>query len=219
MGHWYLSIAKGTVIKMAAIQQLIIDQKLAEIGVEVKPAKMRISTPRMQMKITTESPHMKIERKAPSFRMNRKSINSESGLKPPMELTKMFRSEGISAVLSGAKTAGEDGDFIGDARIQGNRIAKLSRNKSLASATRKKQLDLRLMPQHSPEVNWEKGYLRINWSKHSIKIDWDGEYLPQLTIDPKYSVEVFLRTEPYFRITVQDLEDPNTPGRYVDQEI
>jgi hypothetical protein len=204
---------------MAGIQQLIIDQKLAEIGVKATPAKMKISMPRMQMKITTENPHMKIESKAPTFRMNRKKINSESGLKSPLELVKVFRNEGISGALRGAKTAGEEGDFIGDLRIRGNRIAKISRNKSLASATRKKQLDLRLMPQSSPEVNWDKGYLHIDWSKHSIKIDWDGEYMPQLTVDPRYSIEVFLRTEPYFKISVEDRINSDSPGRYIDQEI
>ena len=204
---------------MDGMQQLIIDKKLAEIGLRVTPAKMRISFPQMRMKITTENPHMKIERKAPSFRMNRKKINSESGLKTPIEITRMFRDAGKAGALKVAKTAGEDGDYIGDARIKGNKIARLSRNKAIASATRNKQLGLVLMPQNSPEVSWEKGYISINWSKHSIKIDWDGEYMPQLTVDPKYSIEVFLRTEPYFKVTVVDMEDPNSPGKYIDQEI
>jgi len=197
----------------------MIDQQIAEIGVSVTPAKMRISTPRMQMKITTENPEMQIDKKAPSFKVNRKKINNESGLKTPMELTKAFRNEGASGALRGTKTAGTDGDFIGDLRIRGDRIAKLSRSKSLASATRRKRLDLGLMPQSSPEVEWDKGYLRINWSKHSIVIDWDGEYMPQLTIDPKCSVEVYLRKEPFFRVTVENMLDPKSPGRYVDRAI
>jgi len=204
---------------MAGLQKLLIDQQLAEIGLKITPAKMHISTPQMVMRIKSEAPQMKIESKTPTFKVNRKKINSESGLKPPSEFTKAFRDEGISGALRGAKTAGKDGDFIGDARIQGNRIAKLSRSKTLAAATRKKQLDLALMPEHSPEFAWDKGYLRINWSKHSIVIDWDGEYMPRLTVDPKYSVEVFLRKEPYFRVKVKDMIDPNSPGRYVDQAI
>ena len=61
--------------------------------------------------------------------------------------------------------------------------------------------------------------MSINWSKHSILIDWDGEYMPQLTIDPKYSIEVFMRTEPYFRISVEEIAMPGMTGRYVDQAI
>jgi len=204
---------------MAGLQQLVIDQQLAEIGVNIMPAKMRISIPRMHMKITTEAPKMEIESEAPSFRVNRKKINNESGLKSPMEFAKEYRNEGISAALKGIKAAGKEGDFVGDARIRGNKFARIAHNKSLASATRKKQLDLALMPKSSPEFAWDKGYMRINWSKHSIVIDWDGEYMPRLTVDPKYSVEVYLRKEPYFRVKVKDMEDPNSPGRYVDQAI
>ena len=204
---------------MASIQQLKIDQKLAEIGVKATPAKMKITSPRMQMKITTEHPQMEIDRKAPSFRINRKKINNESGLKPPSEFTKQYRDDGISTALKYVKTVGKDGDFLGDTRIQGSRIAKLSRSKSMASATRKKQLDLGLMPKSSPDVEWDKGHMNINWSKHSIVIDWDGEYMPQLKIDPKHSIEVYLREEPHFRVTVEDMIAPNSPGRYVDRAI
>jgi len=204
---------------MASIQQLKLDQQLAEIGVNVVPAKMNIKCPRMQMKITTENTQMEIESKTPSFKINRKKINNESGLKAPSDFTKEYRDKGISGALKGAKTAGEDGDFLGDARIQGSRIAKLSRNKTLASATRKKQLNIGLMPQNSPEFEWDKGYMRINWSKHSIVIDWDGEYMPQLTIDPKNTIEVYLRTEPHFKVKVENSASPDSPGRYVDRAI
>jgi len=43
--------------------------------------------------------------------------------------------------------------------------------------------------------------------------------MPQLTVDPKHSVEVFLRTEPYFRVTVEEMVVPGMPGRFVDQAI
>jgi len=204
---------------MAGLQKLVIDQQRAEIGVKVTPAKMNISVPHMKMRIKTETPQMRIERRAPSFKVNRKKINNESGLKSPMEFTKVHRNEGLSSALKGIKAAGKEGDFIGDVRIQGNRIAKLSRSKSLASATRKKQLELGLMPQSSPEFAWDKGSMSINWSKHSIVIDWDGDYMPRLTVDPKYSVEIYLRKEPYFRVRVKDMVDPNLPGRFVDQAI
>jgi len=197
----------------------MIDQQLAELGLKVTPAKMKIDFPRMQMKITSEHAKMEIDSKAPSFRINRNKINNESGLKAPSVFTKDFRDAGLAGALRSVNTASKDGNFVGDLRIRGNRIAKLARNKSMAAALKKKQLDLRLMPQNSPEVKWDKGYMHINWSKHSIVIDWDGEYLPQLTIDPKYSVEIFMLKEPYFKVNVEKMETPNSVGRYVDRAI
>ena len=204
---------------MPNIQKIIIDQQLAEVGVRSTPAKMHITVPRMEMKITTESPHMEIDSRAPTFKVNRKKINSESGLKSPAEITMAYRDAGKAGAQKGTKTAVEDGNFLGELRKPGDRVAKLSHNKAMNAIVKKKQTNIGLMPKTRPEVEWDRGYMWINWSKHSIVIDWDGEYMPQLTIDPKYSLEIFLRTEPYFRVTVEDILDPNMTGRYVDRAI
>ena len=204
---------------MSSISKIKIDQQLAQIGVKVTPAQMNIDRPRLQMKIHTEAPRMEIERKAPSFKINRRKINSESGLKPPSEFVRNYSNVGRTAAHKAAKTAGEEGDFLGNTKIHGNRVAKLARNKSMTAVTKKKQLDLQLMPKSSPEVVWDKGYMKINWSKQSIVIDWDGEFMPQVTVDPKYSVEVYLRTEPYFRVEFEEANDPSMPGRLVDRAI
>ena len=204
---------------MPGISSITIEQQLAEIGVRKTPAQMHIEQQQMEMKIKTESPQMNIERRNPSFKVNRKKINSESGLKPTSELTKDYRDKGKTEALRGAKTAVEDGNFLGDVRKPGDRVGKLARTKTMSAILKKKEMNIGLMPKSSPEVEWDKGYMRINWSKHSIVIDWDGEYMPKVTIDPKYSIEIYLRTEPYFRILVNDGEDPSIPGRLVDKAI
>ena len=204
---------------MPNIQKINIDQQLAELGVRTTPAKMHITTPRMEMSISTENPHMEIDRQAPKFKVNRKKINSESGLKSPSEITMAYRDAGKKGALKGTKTAVEDGNFLGELRNPGDRVAKLSHNKAMAAIAKRRQSNIGLMPKSKAEVEWERGYMRINWSKHSIVIDWDGEYMPQLTIDPKSSIEVYLRTEPYFRITVDNVVDPFMPGKIVDRAI
>jgi len=205
---------------MPGIRKVTIEQQLAEIGVNATQGQMRITRPSMEMRITTESPQMEIERQAPKFRVNRKKINSESGLKPTRELVMDFRNDGRTGALRGAKNAVNDGNFLGNAKEPGDRVGKLARIKTMGEIKKKQsQTNIGLMPKTSPEVIWDKGSMSINWSKHSIVIDWDGEYMPQVTIDPKYSIEIFLRTEPYFRIMVEDVIDPNRPGMYVDKAI
>ena len=204
---------------MPAIQRIKIEQQLAEVGVHTIPGKMRISRPRMNMKITTEQAKMEIDNQGPTFKVNRKKINSESGLKRPDELATVFRDEGRNAAYKATRDTGKEGDFIGDLTKPGNRIAQLAHNKAIAAATKRKQSNIGLMPKSSPEVVWDTGHLSINWSKHSIVIDWDGEYMPQVTIDPKSSIEIFLRTEPYFKILVEDVRDPFMPGNIVDRAI
>ena len=204
---------------MAAISQITIIQQLAEIGVRITPGQMHIQRQQMKMNIESEMPEMEIEHKNPSFKVNRKKINSESGLKPPDVLSKEFRDKGKDDALTGIKTAVEDGNFLGDVTMPGDRVGKLAHKKTLSSLLKKKETNIGLMPKSSPEIVWERGYIRINWSKHSILIDWDGDYMPKVTIDPKYSIEVYLRKEPYFKIIVNAPEDPGRPGRFVDKAI
>jgi len=201
-----------------SIKRLNIDQQFAEIGVRSTPAKMNISLPRMQMRIRTETPQMQIDRKAPSFKVNRRKINNESGLAGSLELSKTFRNKGRQAALRGAKQAKDDGNFLANHRIPGDKVVpQLAKNKAMARA-QKPDFNVGLMPAGSPEVTWDKGHMRVNWSKHSVVIDWDGEYMPELTIDPKYSVEVFLRKQPYFRVFVEEAVSPGA-GRYIDHAV
>lgn len=204
---------------MSSIHKITIDKQLAEIGIHRTPAQMHITQPRMHMSVHTELPQMEIDRQDPTFQVNRRKINSESGLKSTPELSREFRDKGRAGALRGARMAKEDGNFLGELRNPGDRVGRLARSRRMSAILQKKEINIGLMPKSSPEVVWDKGHLRINWSKHSIVIDWDGEYMPQVTIDPKHSIEIYLRTEPYFRVTVEEMTDPGTSGRYVDQAI
>jgi hypothetical protein len=205
------------VFKMSLLR-LNIDQQMAEIGVRSTPAKMHISMPRMHMRIKTVAPQMNIDSKAPSFKVNRQKINNESGLKAPLELAKTFRNKGRQTAMRAIGANKDDGNLLANHKIPGDKVPRVAKNRAM-SRLGTKDINIGLMPSSSPEVVWDKGYMRINWSKHSVVIDWDGDYMPRMTIDPKYSVEVYLRTEPYFRVMVEELLDSSGPGRYVDHAI
>ena len=204
---------------MARIARIAIEQQHAEIGVKSNPAQMRINKPRMQMRISNEAPKMEFENNAPTFRVNRRKINIESGLKPNDELSKDYRDEGKRGALKGARTAKDDGNFLGEVRNPGDRVAKLARSKTMNAILQKKQINIGLMPQSPAEITWDKGQTRVSWSGHSLTIDWDGEFMPQVTLDPPHSVEVYLRTKPYFRIRVEEGTAPAVSGGNVDQAI
>jgi len=201
-----------------SLLRLNIDQQMAEIGVRSTPARLNITLPKPRMTIHNETAKLQVDSAAPSFRVNRRKINNESGMKSPLTFAKDFRNKGRSAALRGAGQNKDDGNFLANHKIPGDKIPRLAKNKAM-SRLQQPELNIGLMPQSSPEVTWDKGHMRINWSKHSVVVDWDGEYMPQLTLEPKYSVEVFMRTEPYFRITVEELIDSNAPGKFVDSAV
>ena len=205
---------------MSRIQKIHIDQQMAELGINVTPAQLKINNPRMKMRISSEAPQMEIVRKAPSFRINRKKHNPQMAHAPSQALTRIPRSAAKhGAAIKGIKPPGEDGSQSDTAKILGEKTGKLVRSKNASAIMRRKEPGLDKLSKNMPDITWEKGQMSINWSKHSLVIDWDGDYMPQLTIDPKYSIEIFMRTEPYFRITVEELTDPGIPGQFVDQAI
>ena len=204
---------------MAELKRISINQQMAEIGIHNTSAKMNINHPRMTMRVKNEMPQLEIEKATPKFRVNRRKLNAEMNLHTPGDFTKQRRNIGKSAVLKGIKAAGDDGDLLGNAKIKGQKIGRLARNKAMNAAIRKKEANIELMPAERPEIIWDKGSMSINWSKHSLVIDWDGDYMPQLTIDPKYSIELFLRTEPYFKITIEELASLGISGQHIDRAI
>jgi len=204
------------VFKMSTLR-VNINQQLAEIGVRSTPARLHISMPKGQLNITKTRPQMQIEKQIPTFRVNRQKISNESGLKSPLELAKTFRNEGRSAAFRGIAQNKNDGNFLANHRIPGDKaVPMLARNKAM-SRLQKPEANIGLMPSSPPEITWDKGYMRVNWSDHSVVIDWQGDYKPEITAD-QYSVEVFLRTQPYFRVMVEEAVNTGV-GRYVDQAI
>jgi len=203
-----------------SLLRLNIDQQMAQIGVRNTPAKLNISMPKGQYDIKTEIPQMRIDSKLPSFKMNRQKINNESGLKAPLALARSFRDTGRQAALRGARQAKDDGNFLANHRIPGEKLVPmLAKNKAMAKLSKNKELNIGLMPAASPEVDWDKGHMRVNWSEHSVVIDFSGDYKPQISVEQEYSVEVFLRTKPYIRVSVEEALSSARPGRYIDRNI
>ncbi|MDR2571348.1 MAG: DUF6470 family protein [Oscillospiraceae bacterium] len=196
-----------------------IDQQLAQIGVRSRPAKMNITVPRGQIKISKEAPQMQIDKKDATFSVNRRKINNESGLKSPLELAKDYRNKGNRVALQSAGQFKNEGNFVANPNMPSDKaFPQVAKNRAM-TRLQKKEYNIGLMPASSPEITWDKSHMRINWSKHSIVIDSDGDYMARVTLEPKSSVEVFLQTEPYFRITVEEAVSSNTYGRYIDRAI
>jgi hypothetical protein len=202
---------------MAAISRIIIDQQYAQIGVKVTRAQMHISTPQPQMQVNSEMPEMTVETQAPKFKLNWKKVQAESGLKRPIPLTLDIRDKSRQKILENTAKASRDGDFLAKVEQPGDRVVQIARRDSLQQST--KELNLGLMPKSKPEVEWTRGAIRIDWSRPHFDIEWTREYLPEIVIDPPYSVEIYLRREPYFKITVESGEDPFKVSRYVRHSV
>ena len=207
------------VFKMSLLMRVKIDQQRAEIGINSSLGNMRIRKPQGQMSIRNQPTQLQIDKQAPTFRVNQQKIRNESGLKAPLELAKDFRNAGRQGALRGARQNANDGDFIANPNIPGDKsIPLLAKNKAMAEF-RNREINIGLMPASPAEIDWTPGQINMNWSKHSLIVDYNSEFMPEVTLDPMYSVEVFLRTQPYIRVSVEPIITSGSPGRYIDQTI
>jgi hypothetical protein len=201
---------------------MVIEQQFAAIGVNITPAHVEIEAPRLSMNITTEKPEMTIDRQAPTFEMDIDFFGGNRALNEPPDVlvvdafdNEVFKDElkPYSELVDTDKRNGH-----GTPR-KGSRIAAISRRKLMQSARR--NIKIKTVPQNHPKIKWDPGYVHINWSSYRVNIDWEGEYIPEITVDPPYSIEIYLRNKPYFRITVEDGEAPYPyqAGQRVDEAV
>ena len=191
---------------IAKVSKINIDHQMAQIGVKTSPARLNITLPKVQMTIKNEAPTFEIERQSPSFRITRKGANEQAN----------------TGVTAGSRDTPQrdvrsvNGDNTSSANTA---LSRHVRSKTANQVARVKQSQAPNHHSNKLEVVWDSGEMSINWSRHSILIDWDGEFMPELSVEPKHSVEIFLRTEPYFRISVEEMILPDMPGSVVDKAV
>ena len=197
---------------------MTIEQQFASIGVETTRAQMHISMPSpLQMKIAQEPAQMTIERENPEFKVNWRKVQAETGRRAPVEMSRHVRDKARAQAMNSIGTTVQDGNFLGKVENPGNRVAQLQKRKALETGA--KEVNIQNMPKSIPEVEWKRGSININWSRHQLNVEWDGEYMPEIGVNPPYSVEIFLRNKPYVKITVEEMADPQQAGQHVDKKL
>ena len=201
---------------MSRIPTIKIEQQYAEIGVNNNHAQLRINNPRKQMRVTNDAPNMDFESTMP--KVSKKKTNSGPGVKSPAALPAEINTRGRGGVAGSTRKALEDGSYPGEFMEPGEKVANQGRSRA-AENFQSHQFNIGLTPEDPAEISWEKGQMRVSWSSHSLVIDWDGDYMPQVSVDPPHSVEVYLRTKPYFRVLVEENVPLTDFGAQVDQRI
>ncbi|MCL2662699.1 MAG: DUF6470 family protein [Oscillospiraceae bacterium] len=197
------------------IPRIRIDQQTAQIGVRGGPAALQMSIPNAQIQIQKSDPELTVDTQIPTFRGNRQRVSNESGLKDPLTLAKDFRNKGRQAALNAAATYKNEGNFIANPGIPGDKsIPMMVRNK-MRQFFQKPDFNVGLMPSSIPSLNWDKGHINVSFSRHNISIDRAGSITPQITANINFPVDVFISRQPYVRVSVEQV----TIGRHIDRTV
>lgn len=202
---------------MVSMPSIIIDQSYGSLAIEITHAQMKITNNRPEMKITREDPSLTVESEMPEFKVNWQKVRNESGLPSPSEIARRNRAKSIESIGTGTSRTVNEGNTLGDVVHKGNRVANIERQKTIRSSHL--EVNFGTMPQSMPEVEWSKGYVNIDWSKGDLIVDFIGDYMPEVALDPPFSIDIYLKEKPYIRIMVNDGEAPGATGNLVNQVL
>jgi len=201
------------------VNRININQQMAQISVRRSSARMQITKPRGQMTIRTETPKMQLSTTMPTFHGNRQRVNNESGLAGPLTFAKSFRDKGRQAAMRATANYKNDGNFIANPNIPGDKsIPLLSKNK-MKRALERPEINVGLMPSSPPSLNWTRGDFSINWSGHSVSVDWTGENTASINADIDYPVQVSLSRRPSINVSSVSYPANNDFGRYINAVV
>jgi len=194
-----------------------INQQTAQIGVRGGPASLQMSIPNTQIQIQQSEPEISIDTHISTFRGNRQQVNNESGLKDTTTLAKDFRNKGRAAALRAAAEYKNDGNFIANPGIPGDRAIPMLAANKMRRFFAKPEYNIGLMPSSIPQLHWDRGYVNVNFSKHSISINRMGSPFPQVSANINFPVNVFLTRQPYINVSVEHVT--LGAGRYIDHTV
>jgi len=176
-----------------------------------------MSIPNTQIQIQQSEPELSIDTHISTFRGNRQQVNNESGLKDTTTLARDFRNKGRAAALRAAADYKNDGNFIANPRIPGDRSIPMLAANRMRRFFAKQDYNIGLMPSSIPQLQWDRGYVNVNFSKHSISINRTGNPFPQISANINFPVNVYLSRQPYINIWAEQVT--LGAGRYIDRTV
>jgi hypothetical protein len=116
---------------------------------------------------------MNVERKAPSFKVDWKKVWAQSGRRSPQHLKNYMVQTSRSKVDNAIRRIAQNGDYMlaleNYVNTKRSPIAELSIQ---GMNNDRVETNISSMPQSSPDVVWDPGYVRIEWTAGDVQIEW-----------------------------------------------
>lgn len=198
------------------VQRLQIEQQMAQIRIDSKLANLSIEAPHRRMRITRQDAQMTVQREAPDVELDMQDFRNKNGIKDIKAFMDDNTAKAYRQADQGIRETARDGDFVGTLPGSGSSIGRLAKSKLLEADM--PEMNSGQVPYGPVKMKGDIGALAIDWSSHDLKIEWDDYQAPQITVEPKASVDVSVAREPYLEFTVVEQAIPPEKGTAVDAE-
>jgi hypothetical protein len=196
------------------VQRLQIEQQMAKIDIESTKPVLKIDMPKREMQIETKNAEMTLDMEQGGIEIDMTAFRNNMGVRSISD----FSSENIADAKVGLEQRrreySADGDMVASLPSNGNSIAQVALKNLLA--TDMPEMNSGKVPEKPVRVSGQPGKIDINWSKSDIVIKWGKYEPPEITVEPKASVNVELAQEPIIECEVVEMEIPPETGRMID---
>ncbi|NCB50712.1 MAG: hypothetical protein EOM54_02345 [Clostridia bacterium] len=199
------------------VQRIQIEQQMVKLEINSRLASISVDAPRRRMKIERQDAQLSIEREAPDIEIDMQDFRDNCGQKDIGSFMGEITAKAQSNARRSIQEKASDGDFVGALPGSGNSIGRLAKSKLL-------EVDPPVMnsgrvPYGAVKMKGNIGDIDINWSRHDIRIEWDDFQTPQITVEPKASVDINVAQEPYLEFTVVEESIPAEKGTAIDAAV
>lgn len=198
------------------VQRLQIEQQMIRIRVDSQPAALSIETHQRRMKVECQNARMTARREAPEVELDMQDFCNNTASQDIGSFADSYTAKAFASAVQGIKETAADGDFVGTLPSGGNSIGRLAKSKLLEADM--PEMNSGQVPYGPVKMNGDAGELSIDWSAHDLKIEWDNYQTPQVTVEPKASVDVVVEQEPSIEFTVIEQMIPPEKGSAIDIE-
>lgn len=165
------------------------------------------------------APKMNVEQKAASFKVDWSSVWAQSGRRSPSQLSNYMVQNSRAKVEQAISRIVSNGDYVKHVEAYrgsaGNPIGELAWQNYMEDTS--VETNVGLMPETSPNIEWDPGYIHINWTTGEVQIEWDDNFRPDIEFTP-HSVEIRLSAHPEVKIQVKERHIPGLQGKKVNHK-
>lgn len=196
---------------------LSIQTERPELEIRTQRAQINLTQPKPKMRISSTPAKMRVQRRAPTFKVNWKKIRAQMGQKTSMDVQRGIIDEAAKKANEGIVNISQMGDKLAHTE-QGHTVPSVVRDRLRATLQKVPELNVKLMPEEKPTLDWDEGYVSIDWTEHTLEIEWDLDGKPHLDYEP-YVVEIKLKNRPSMRIKVISNKSEKEVGSKLDKKV
>jgi hypothetical protein len=198
------------------VHRLQIEQQMAQIRIDSQLANLSIEASQRHMTVNRQDARMTVRQEAPEVELDMQDFRNKNGIQDIKSFMDDNTAEAYRHARQSIRETTRDGNFVGTLPAGGNSIGRLAKSKLLEADM--PEMNSGRVPYGPVKMKGDIGAFDIDWSSHDLRIEWDDYQAPQITVEPKASVDIAIEQEPYLEFTVIEQEIPPEKGTAVDAE-